>query len=200
MIIRKAKKTDIPAIAKIHKAQFSDHFLGNYSVRLIEKFYEPFLDSCVFLVSESYGQLNGFVTGGYSHDLNQAKSKFISDNKIKYFTETILMPTIYLQALSRVKFLTDFKPPNQRPTKNGESGVRLLSIAVAENAKGTGAASKLLENFEKNLDSESYGLSVKKENERAIKFYYKNGFVLSHEKDGNLYFNKTYSSLKNTSA
>jgi N-acetylglutamate synthase-like GNAT family acetyltransferase len=55
----------------------------------------------------------------------------------------------------------------------------LLSIAVAEEAKGTGVAVALIDGFEKELRRAhvtSYSLSVVKSNARAIGFYKKMGF------------------------
>ncbi|MEH7355071.1 GNAT family N-acetyltransferase [Neobacillus drentensis] len=179
MGVRKAVPTDLIQIATIHKEQFKDHFLGHYSNKVIRKYYEPFLESCVFLVSESEGKLNGFIMGGLSSDLDEAKSVFLANNMARYIIETLLTPSVYRQAMKRLNLLKLLKPTTG---EKGKQQWRLLSIAVSENAKGTGISSKLVKEFEANIDFAEYGLSVHTNNSRAIHFYIKNGFKKTHEK------------------
>jgi ribosomal protein S18 acetylase RimI-like enzyme len=187
-MIRKASRSDMNAVAKIHKQQFKDHFLGRYSINMIQKFYETYLEcSCTFLVSEADGIINGFIMGGRYKDLNKAKQKFIHDNKLHYIVETMIRPSIYLLALKRLKII---KPTNEPISTDTANSVSLLSIAVSERAKGTGTASELVNEFEKHTDSEDYSLTVKKTNRRAIQFYYRHGFELKGEKEFTVYLTK----------
>lgn len=175
-IIRTATIKDICQIAVIHKSQFSTHFLGHYSIGLIEKYYLNFLEACIFLVSESSGTINGFVLGGRSKELNRAKNNFIENNKLRYILETIFRPKIYIQALKRIKSVGVIRESASSPVQGSFS---LLSIAIMNELAGSGIAVKLVQEFEHRLSPISeYSLYVRKTNKRAINFYYKNGFKL----------------------
>ncbi|MEK3910893.1 N-acetyltransferase [Paenibacillus sp. FSL H7-0331] len=189
-MIRQANHSDMNEIARIHKQQFNDHFLGRYSVKMIQKFYESYLDSCIFLVSVSDEVINGFVMGGRYVNLNKSKEKFIHDNKLHYIIETIFRPYIYLQAFRRLRLI---KPDPASVSETDANLISLLSISVSENAKGTGVASELINEFEKQvgLESDAYSLSVKKTNNRAIQFYYRKGFVIEVEKESSIFMTKT---------
>lgn len=188
MVIRKADNWDIPQIALLHKSQFSTHFLGRYSVKLIERFYENFITSSIFIVNENkLGEIDGFVLGGSSDKLNISKSNFIKNYRLHYILETISMPSVYLQALTKA---VDICKSLISPEHSVDS-IRLLSIAVSNDVKGTGIAVKLLRKFELSiLPAKVYGLSVKKDNIRALKFYYKNGFEKEKETGGSIYLVK----------
>lgn len=183
------------AIAQIHKDQFSTHFLGKYSVNLIAKYYECFLEDSIFLVSEAKGSINGFIMGGASEHLNKSKKVFIKGNLLRYSLETLVNPRVYLDAVLRLKnIILLFKNTTEtKKSKNAvsTSNIRMLSIAVNEKAKGTNTAKDLLYSFEESISqSKSYGLSVLKKNIRAINFYKKNGFKLEKEDNLAIYFTK----------
>jgi ribosomal protein S18 acetylase RimI-like enzyme len=188
-MIRKATHSDIKQVASIHKQQFNDHFLGHYSVEMIQKFYQTYLDSCIFLVSVSDGVIDGFVMGGRFTDLNKAKEQFIHDNKLHYIVETMLRPHIYMQAFKRLRYI---KRTHTNISTDDAKSISLLSISVSEHAKGTGIASALIKEFEKyvEMDSDAYSLTVKKTNSRAIQFYYRNGFELRVEKETSIFMTK----------
>ena len=188
LCIRKALPSDIAQIASLHKQQFKDHFLGRYSESLIQKYYKPFLEACIFLVSECDGKLKGFIMGGSSSNLNAAKRTFLSCNKLRYIFETLLNPTVYVMALKPLKLIKELQSSDI--ADNNIPQLRLLSIAVAEDVKGSGLASKLLMEFEKHIQAEEYGLSVHTNNIPAIKFYIKNGFTKTHDSAETTYFSK----------
>lgn len=200
-IIRNAKLNDIEQISILHKKEFSTHFLGHYSVGLIKKFYECFFGISVFIVSENKGCINGFILGGNSQDLNRAKKQFLNQNKQRYIMETVIRPQVYWQALSRIKFVTSALLPT-KPTNLLQSSdkIRLLSIAVSDEVKGSGLASTLLKEFECNIiPVKEYGLSVKKDNHRAINFYQKSSFLVEKEINNSIYFVKNISLHRNGS-
>lgn len=192
MGIRKAVLSDMTKIARIHKEQFKDHFLGQYSQKVVQKYYEPFLDSCIFLVSESQGKINGFIMGGLNSDLEIAKRSFLFSNKARYITETLIKPTVYIQALKRLNLLKVLKSSPSVLKETVAVEYRLLSIAVSESTKGTGLSSKLLTEFEKHIKAKDYGLSVHTHNLRAMKFYLKNGFVKTHNTEVSTFLSKNF--------
>lgn len=77
-IIRVANVKDLKHIAKIHKELFSDHYLGQFSVKIIRNFYSGFINKDVlFLVSETNGVISGFVVGGERKEVNLSNTAFI---------------------------------------------------------------------------------------------------------------------------
>lgn len=188
-IVRKAMLSDLDKVAEIHKQEFSDHFLGQFSQLLIRKFYFCFLNNnCIFLVSEERTVVSGFILGGLSSELEQSKADFLKNNKMHYMFEILLNPRVYIQALQRVSLLLKFKKENKEVLD--QEPVRLLSIAVADSVKGRGVARELINNFEAEVNCVEYGLSVKLDNKRAIHFYSKNGFIIDKKLGDSLYFLK----------
>ena len=194
-VVRPANINDIHQIAFIHKSEFQTHFLGKYSIKLLEKFYANFLDKNIVLVNENSGVIVGFILGGTSKSLNLAKSQFIKNNKGRCLLETLLRPQLYTSALIRIlKTVTVNQKSEEVPAMET---IRLLSIAVTPNVKGTGIAERLLKEFERIiLSSREYGLSIKKSNKRALNFYFKNGFQLERETHDDIYLIKKIDSAK----
>jgi ribosomal protein S18 acetylase RimI-like enzyme len=198
VLIRSTTKEDIPQIAAIHKQQFSTHFLGCYSKSLIEKFYRCFLhEKIIFLVCEQEGAIIGFVLGGLSNHLAYAKKIFLEKYKQEYIIETILNPFVWFMAASRIKqfFLVPFlrRYNINIMEESFEEAITLLSLAVTEEAKGEGVANLLVDAFESKLQDISYrtyGLFVRKKNNRAINFYFRTGFTLKKEVENGLYLTK----------
>jgi ribosomal protein S18 acetylase RimI-like enzyme len=194
ILIKSATEEDIPQIATVHKEQFPTHFLGRYSKSLIEKFYRCFLrEESIFLVCEHGGSIIGFVLGGTSNNLSKSKNIFLKEYKNDYIVETILTPSVYLLAASRIKplFLSSFLRKDNRKSELVIEAVRLLSIAVDDNAKGKGIANMLVDAFESRIQSATnYGLSVNKSNSRAIKFYRRTGFTIEKETEDSIYLIK----------
>ena len=88
-------------------------------------------------------------------------------------------------------FLTMFVRKN---VNNSSAKFRLLSIAISPEAQGKGVSKELIDFFENHLINNNiyfYGLSVKKGNNRAIKFYEKNNFKIEYEKKDGISFVKT---------
>jgi len=192
ILIRNASENDISQIALLHKKQFSTHFLGRYSTNLIEKFYACFLcGELIFLVSEYEGAISGFVLGGKSKYLSRSKEMFLKENRNSCIIETILNPSVYLLAASRILPLFSSLFQYRNKDEKQMAAIRLLSIAVNDKVKGQGVANLLIEAFENKIKpSPNYGLSVNKSNKRAIKFYCRNDFAVERETESSLYFIK----------
>lgn len=194
-MIRIAVKKDLEQIAGIHKEQFATHFLGKYSKSIIMAFYECFLSKSYFIVYEKKGgEVVGFVMGGYSNMLSSAKNEFLQKHRFRSIWETILRPNTWRMAAARLAMLRlnnhDKTAVLRQSTNDGS--YRLLSIAVQKNFMGKGIAGELMSEFESTARKyeQQYGLSVNKYNDRAIRFYKKNGFYCEKEESESLYFLK----------
>lgn len=199
--INKATINDIQQIAKIHKESFSKiHTLTFFSIGVIGKYYNEFLNEpdIIFLVLKKNKETIGFILGGESRALQKAQVNFKRYNfnriglecfKNLYnieFTKKILTSFINL---IKNKFKEKCYAENDDivPYKS----IRLLSIAVNDCYQGKGMGSLLLKSFEAQLDQcgiSKYGLTVRKQNISAIKFYRKMGFKVYKESKIALYY------------
>jgi len=186
-------------IAELHKECFADHFLGNYPVFVIKRFYSYFLDA-PFLVFRENGHIHGFLLGGDIRDLAGHKKRFISENIPLLLLGTLLSPRIWLEAFSRLfsMGLSGFRDKGKKQGEDSaqaDSGICILSIAVSPQMRGSGTARELVDFFEESLDPSvsAYWLAVKKDNPRAIHFYEKQGFGYYKEEGDLLYMIKKLS-------
>lgn len=178
-IIRNALATDLTDVAEIHKNQFSDHYLGQFSIELLRLFYSGFLNrDIIFLVSEVDGRVCGFVVGGNLKSINRCSSIFIKDNISLYTREIFLRPHTWVKSLKKL-FNLLFRKNVPAESLDYIMEYTLLSISVCPSFQGKGIAGQLVTAFDSNMKeySDEYFLSVKDTNARAISFYEKNGFV-----------------------
>lgn len=200
-ILRKVEREDLCMIAKLHKRIFSDHLLGQLPIFLIKAFYlsyyQCYVDRKRILFNGCFqkdGSLLGFVLGGESNALNQAKKNFLRRNLFLIFCSSLFNFRIYPFLLDKVVLLL-------KNDKIGERGkqpsFRLLSIGVTPEYQGKRISSLLLNQFEKAAFAEVqvFGLSVHISNKRAIAFYQKNGFLFSGENSISYFMQKTKDSI-----
>lgn len=195
-VVRKVEKNDIAFIAKLHKRIFADHLLGQLPVFLIKAFYLSYYKSyvskkailfdCCFLKD---GSLLGFVLGGESHDLNQAKKSFLHKNLFLISCVSLFnfkMYPFFFQKMRILLFLSKIRMGGGK-----QPSFRLLSIGVSPEYQGKGISILLLNQFEKETFEKvrAYGLSVHINNRKAIAFYEKSELQFSGE-NGISYFMK----------
>ena len=190
-IIKQATDNDIFRVASIHKQQFPTHFLGKYSVKLLSEYYKAFLDNSIFLVSKHNDEANGFVVGGSASILSCARRDFLTQNKVLYITETILRPNTYWGVLTRFKSVVNSMQQTNKSDIISDEYL-ILSIAVNKSYMGKGIAQELCRVFEESIkpDASEYGLYVRRDNKRAIKFYEKTGFNINKQVGDELYLSK----------
>ena len=197
--VREALRGDLTAVAEIHKSRFStnDYLLGQYSVSLIRAFYGLFLTDAFFFVhTNSKDEVDAFVMGGEADVLRAGKRRFARAYAARLAWETLLRPRLWGIALRGAWGMLAPAPDQSEknvaapPIKN----VRLLSIAVADDAEGTGAAVALVREFDDHLrrSCDGYELTVMKTNTRARKFYEKLAFSLAGETAQEYIFRKKF--------
>lgn len=172
---------NITSVACLHKEIFADHLLGMLPVKLIEAFYSEHNDGeNLFLCAEVNGKTIGFVMGGESFNLRNAKKRFLAKNKFR-FGWHILCNRNALKL-----FIETYLKRNKacfEGNRGRNASFRLLSIGVNKIYQGKGVAQQLLSAYEDRLrilkkggEPIRYGLSVHRTNIRAIYFYRKMGF------------------------
>jgi ribosomal protein S18 acetylase RimI-like enzyme len=176
-------------IADIHYGAYSkEHFTSCFDKLLLEKYYKfLIINSDICLLAVDDGVVVGFIVSGYS--VGRGVSQFIGDNR----------PSVIKIFLKNPRFMLEkaFSIISSRIVRDKDSPAiapfRLMSISVKSGAQSRGVGSLLLNEFEQNLLAKSinlYGLSVRKKNERAVSFYFRNGFEVQKETRDSLYFGK----------
>ena len=180
---RNVNDKDLLQIAKIHKEQFPDHYLGKFSVSLLHKFYKNLYEgNFIFLVAEDNNQIVGFVLGGDLQLILGKLNDFVKNYSSHYILEILVRPNTWKDSV--MKFWSRFiKKPTGEYNLDDIEKYTILSIATAKAMQGKGLGSGLIKAFEKELlpYGNRYMISVREANDNAIRFYEKNGFVVENK-------------------
>jgi ribosomal protein S18 acetylase RimI-like enzyme len=188
--LRNTDADDLRSVALLHREQFADHLLGCLPEALLVEFYRAFLADTIFLVAEIDGSLSGFVLGGEDSVLRRNRSQFMRNSRWQIMGAVIVHPALWPHVWKRAVAL--WRPGASAISFTSVASTRLLSIAVAEAAKGQGVAGSLLKAFEERLAKDgNYGLSVHADNTRAIGFYHKSGFIEEARCGGSVFYLKS---------
>lgn len=178
-MIRQATIEDLPVIARIHKENFGDHYLGQFSEKLIAAFYESFVGMESFIVQESNScDIQGFILGGVSEDLSRRSNEFIRRNPWRYVFEIMWRPQTWIPSIGKLYNLIYAQLHKREKKQVADSPMfSLLSIAVAKSCQHQGVATNMQRYFETLCPFEYYRLSVHTNNKKARAFYEKMGMT-----------------------
>lgn len=185
------EESDLLEIATIHKDIFQGHFLARLPKILLVKYYKEFWIEKIginFILVEEGNKILGFVMGGEANIINKAKNRFIRKNCFQLLYSSLFHAFGYffkrLFHRARYKQIGDLFSVSP--------SFRLLSIGVRKDMQGAGVASSLVDAFEQSLPIylDAYGLSVHKNNSRAINFYIKKGMQICGECKDSYYLAK----------
>lgn len=180
----------LPDIARVHyQAYSSRHFTSCFSGEMLRRYYSLLIsNSDVSLVSVSDdGRLNGFVISGVG--VGSGVTAFVKKHRV-YLVFLLLKNPAFLY--EKLRFFLSSRLSKKILSKK-VTPFRLMSIAVDPSSQSKGVGATMIENLESKLSSIdvlSYGLSVRKENCRAIDFYRRNGFLTEKETADSIYFFK----------
>lgn len=174
---RVASLVDMPEVARVHQKCFPNTFIASFGRKLISDYYSTFFnENPLFVIVEKDGTIEGFCMGYLTG--SNARNSFLKKCKVRLFFRMIIL-CITFNKLAIKKCFAFIKPAKKSVSSNKVTAdADLLSICVADTLRGTGAARELVTRFEDLLIErhvKSYTLSVYKDNERAIGFYYKMG-------------------------
>lgn len=175
---RLAKKEDLLQVAMIHKEQFPTHYLGQFSISLLESFYRNLLDGeYIFIVAEDRKQIVGFVVGGEWKKISKSLSLFMKNFFVRSLLESVIRPRTWNKSIHKICSVFKNKVSDPNNLDNTES-FTLLSIATSKIAQGKGIGTGLISAFNDEMRklTGKYYLSVQDTNARAIGFYIKMGF------------------------
>lgn len=185
---RLANSGDLRQVARIHKEQFPDHYLGQFSMNFLERFYKKMLESNnIFLVAVDDNTILGFVLGGEWEKISLTLCAFMKRNFVLSIMESSIRPKTWKKSIQKFFSLFYHQVTDQNNLDNKER-FTLLSIATSRNAQGKGIGKGLIDSFNDEMlnISNRYYLSVKDKNEKAIRFYKKMGFFEAYRFPGEI--------------
>ncbi len=184
----------LDGVARVHVQCFPGYFLTNLGVRFLRFFYRDFVDSDLALgyvaVDGASGEAIGLVAGAvdpaafrrWSFQQRPFRKMLIAVGRL------FCSARLWGQAARRVfgAIGRRLRAPLGKGKRKASSGpadrhASLLSIAVAPEMRGSGVAMKLIRCFERSVVEKGLSrvsLTVLADNERAIRFYEKAGWVV----------------------
>lgn len=177
-------------VADVHYGAYSKrHFTSCFNKNLLAEYYRYLIDDCdIALVHlDGRGVVDGFLVAG--ENVSKGVERFVSAHR-KAVVLALLMHPVFL--VEKAIYILKAQLKKEKRV-HGIAKFRLMSIAVSSNQQSKGVGAAMLDYFEDWLRSKNismYGLSVRKENQRAISFYVRNGFVLEKETKDSVYYRK----------
>ena len=196
--IKELENTDpqiIDEIAKLHKRAFPSFFLTQLGLPFLRTLYAGYMEDneSGIIVAEKDGRIIGFIA--YSKDYPRFYKQLIK-NKIVQFAGCSFLAALRHPSFIK-RLLGAFKKSDS--VKRKEKYVEIASICVDPRIKGHGLGTKLIETMKAKVDFSQFeyiNLETDAENnEHAIRFYEKNGFVKTREyrtNEGRLMFEYRY--------
>ena len=197
-MIRQASIKDLNGIAEVHAICFPDSYATQLSKfrwfggNLLPAFYNVFMNDNpeLFIVAEDEEKgIVGFCMGYYI-DKDDQVSRFMKQNRFRICLKTLILLILgnkqtWLKLISRIKHkptISDWSIINTKYEDYGND-LRgdLLSVCVLPDYRGKKYAQGMMDAYLKSLKAHGRKiclLSVKQNNERAIKYYQRNGFEL----------------------
>lgn len=196
-----SRKSDLEKIAECHKSAFPDSLSTKMGLKYLKKMIEWYLtDEKRFLFHiEENGKCAGYC-GGMIHDGTQESGS--ASGMIQYsFNDAVISimlrpwllfhkEVISKYSLIKKNIRKKFKKRNvssvtdqkNKTAERPEPSVGLVVIGVSLEFQGRGFGSVLLQEFEnraKEMNFKIINLTVRNDNEKAIKAYERNGWIKS---------------------
>lgn len=202
MVIKDSKKEDLKKIAECHQSAFPDSLSSKMGINYLIKMIEWYLSDdkkFLFHLEDSSGKCIGYCGGMIDDGLQPTGS---ASGMIQYsFNEGVkalmLRPWLLFhnELISKYKLIkknvrmrlkkkdivktgNKIKKNNNKKTHEIQSG--LVVIGVISEYHGKGCGTLLLQEFEnktKKMNISVMGLTVRNDNEKAIKSYERNGWI-----------------------
>lgn len=203
-MVRLAQKEDLQAISAVHSACFPNSYmtqlnnaslLGGGILSDFYGFYYKDVPELFYVACDNDNNIVGFCMGYYMDKATQMQ-RFLKENKIKIAIVSLWLiikcnKIVWSKVLNRLRHkpgVTDWEIVNQKYEHiTNEKRGDLLSVCVLPAYRGQGYAQQLMDAFLRALiqnDKILCLLSVKAENERARKYYERNGFEVYRTRRG----------------
>lgn len=210
-MIQYATQEDLNKIAHCHIQAFPDSVTSLLGVEVVASMLQWYLSApnkFLFFV-ENQGKVTGYC-GGFIQDgsdaygsgsgmsqfgFNQAASAFLKKPWLLLHPEVRKKyPFIFTNILRKLGLRKDLPMAvKTSETKNEPLTAGLVVIGVLPNLQQKGLGTQLQQEFEnktKQLGAKRLSLSVRKQNEKAIKSYTRNGYAIADENETSFIMNK----------
>lgn len=197
LIIRDITEEDLQQVASIHQKAFPGSFLSRISQQTIIKYYKWHMrapNDCHAVGGYDGGRLLGFCFAG---TFRNAEYYFIIENWLFFLKFFIGHPAAFFsrEIFIRLKkvstYLNEYIFKNKKQQRQGAScrsaRFGILSIAVDPSEQRTGVGKALMESAEEAARQRGFKkmtLSVNPENQQAVVFYEKNGWIQTKFQNG----------------
>ncbi|HMQ67502.1 MAG TPA: GNAT family N-acetyltransferase [Ignavibacteria bacterium] len=206
-----SKKIDLPKLAECHRSAFPDSLSSRMGKKYLEEMIAWYLSdsSKILFHAEVDGRCIGYC-GGMILDGTQPTGS--ASGMMQYsFNSAVKAIMLRPWLLVHKEFLNKYKLiyknikrkfsgkkkqsealKKKKKKELPEKEMGLVVIGVSSDYHGKGIGSVLLQEFEnktKSMDIKKMGLAVRRENEKALKSYQRNGWEISKEHPG--YFEMT---------
>lgn len=188
-MIRKAKEIDIDNIIQLHIKTFGkNHFSAVFSKKMLKRYFELLLMLNEFnfvLYSDDNDTLFGYVIAGYK-----------SQDAVNIFTKEYFLHLVFILVRNPkfiVEKLNELLSRKKKTRDENKPKCRLYLIGVSSDFRGKGIGKTLVNHLEEELKKKEinvYGLSVRKDNTDAIRFYDKSGYNIKYEDAKSIYYAK----------
>ena len=175
--VKSEEKKIIDEIVTIHLNTFTGFFLTFMGRGFLKQMYQSYCDheGSGLLVAENNGKSIGFVA--YSSNFSDLYKFMIKTRLVQFGWYSI--GAFFRRPSAFIHIIKAFWKPGE--VKRKEKYVELSSIGVDPDSKSKGIGSMLIDNLKKLVDFEKYAYITLEtdavNNEGAIRFYEKNGFV-----------------------
>ena len=175
--VKSNEKELINEIVTIHLNTFTGFFLTFMGRGFLKQMYQSYCDydESGLLVAEEDGKALGFLA--FSSNFSGLYKFMIKTRLIQFGWYSI--GAFFRRPSAFMHIISAFLKPGE--AKREEKYVELSSIGVDPNVKSKGIGSKLIDALKKNVDFDKYAYinleTDAVDNEGAIHFYEKNGFV-----------------------
>lgn len=175
--VKSNEKELINEIVTIHLNTFTGFFLTFMGRGFLKQMYQSYCDydESGLLVAEEEGKALGFLA--FSSNFSGLYKFMIKTRLIKFGWYSI--GAFFRKPSAFMHIISAFLKPGE--AKREEKYVELSSIGVNPNVKSKGIGSKLIDALKDNVDFDKYAYinleTDAVDNEGAIHFYEKNGFV-----------------------
>jgi ribosomal protein S18 acetylase RimI-like enzyme len=208
---KQIERGDVNEVVQLHQHCFSDYFLTHLGTQFLRRYYTEFcqheFDYGVVARCNETGKVVGLVVG--TADAQQHFRQFYRSNALvlvpllmtRFVVDPLIRKTVW-QRMAHIKAaVRSLIPGLKRPASQTLSDkgpkeqcpLRLLSIAVATEYRGSGVAGLMTAHFEDVLRQAGHkrvGLSVLADNARAIAFYKKAGWETTYSSEAGWWFEK----------
>lgn len=179
--LQQEDKNLIPSLAVLHKSAFPHFFLTQLGLPFLRTLYYGYLEdeNSGIIVAENDGVVLGFIA--FSNDYSRFYRGLIKKHLIKFGFCSL---GAAIRHPSFIKRLFGAFKKSDSVVKN-EKYVELASICVDPSTGGKGIGSLLIDYLKEIVDFKVYAYinleTDANDNEKANRFYVKNGFVLERQ-------------------